>query len=152
MEMERIKVVVRYRNGRVLKGITQDFFPNKNHFHLFPVDNPSGQAIEVLVKELKAVFVVRDFIGNSQYNERKEYLDGEKPLGRKVEVIFEEGEVLVGSTLGYDLNRPGFFLFPADPKSNNIRVFVILSAVKNVRYVDSIQKPFSDRLYSGDQV
>jgi hypothetical protein len=142
VETERIKVVVRYRNGRVIKGFTQDFFPNKNHLHLFPVDNPSGQAIEVLVKELKAVFIVRDFFGNPEYDDRKEYLEGEKPLGRKVEVAFEDSEMLVGSTLGYDLNRPGFFLFPADPKSNNIKVFVISSAVKAVAFLDSNGKSF----------
>jgi hypothetical protein len=133
--MELLKVVVRYTNGRVLKGFSQDFFPNKDRFHLFPADKPSGEAIEVLLKEVKAVFMVRDFIGNSNYNERKKYMEGEKPSGRKVEVTFMDGEVMVGSTLGYDPKRLGFFLFPADPKSNNIRVFSVSSAVKNVRYL-----------------
>ena len=144
--MERIKVVVRYRDGRILKGLTQDFFPNKNSFHLFLTDSPSGKPIEVLVKELKAVFVVRDFVGNPQYNERKEYIYGEKPFGRKVEVTFEDGEVMVGSTMTYHHNPSSFFLFPADPKSNNARVFVILSAVRQVRYLDSIQKSFRDSI------
>jgi len=52
--MEPIKVVVRYANGRVIKGFTQDFFPNKDRFHLYPAAKPSGEATEVLVKELKA--------------------------------------------------------------------------------------------------
>jgi len=30
----------------------------------------------------------------------------------------------------YDGNRSGFFLFPGDPKGNNIRVFSISSAVE----------------------
>ncbi len=150
--MERIKVVVRYRDGRVLKGLTQDFFPNKNSFHLFLADSPSAKPIEVLIKELKAVFIVKDFMGNPQYNERKEYLDGEKPFGRKVEVTFEDGEVMVGSTMTYHHNPSSFFLFPVDPKSNNARVFVILSAVKQVRYLESVQKSFRDRLYSTVEV
>lgn len=131
--MERAKVVIRYSNGDVVKGSTQNFFPNKDCFHLFPSDRPYGEVIEVVLKELKAVFLVRDFIGNSQYIERKRYIEGEKPTGKKVEVTFGDGEVLVGSTLGYDLNRKGFFIFPVDPNSNNIRVFVISSAVKKVR-------------------
>jgi hypothetical protein len=133
--MEPIKVVLRYADGKVIKGVTQDFFPNKDRFHLYPVDRPQGEPMEILVKDLKAVFFVRDFIGNSQYNERKEYVEGEKPSGRKVEVTFKDGEVQVGSTLGYDPKRPAFFVFPADPKSNNIRIFAVSSAVKQVRYI-----------------
>jgi hypothetical protein len=133
--MELLKVVARYIDGRIIKGFSQDFFPNKDHFHVSPVDKPSGETVEVLVKELKAVFFVRDFAGNYQYEERKEYIQGDKPSGRKIEVTFKDGEVLVGTTLGYDPARPGFFLFPADPKSNNIRVFAVTTAVKKVRYL-----------------
>ena len=132
--MERLKVVARYKDGRVIKGFTHDFFPNKDRFHLFPPDNPSANGIEVVISRLKAVFIVRDFIGNPQYKERKEYIEGEKFSGVKVEVSFEDGEVLLGSTLGYDPKRQGFFLIPADPDSNNIRIFVVSSALKNVRY------------------
>ena len=133
--MEPIKVVVRYLNGQVLKGFTQDFLPNKDRFHLHPADKSSAESLEVFTKDLKAIFFVHDFAGNPQYDERKKYMDSEKPQGRKVEVTFVDGEILVGSTLGYDPKRPGFFLFPVDPKSNNIRVFAISPAVKNVRYL-----------------
>jgi len=133
--MEPIKVVVRYLNGKVIKGVTQDFFPNKDRFHLHPAAKSSGEAMEVLVKDLKAIFFVQDFDGNAQYNERKSYGEEEKIQGRKVEVTFTDEEVLVGSTLGYDPKRPGFFIFPADPKSNNIRLFAVTSAVKKVRYL-----------------
>jgi len=133
--MEKVKVVVRYSDGKVIKGSTEDFFPNKEGFHLIPADNPSGEAIEVSIKDLKAIFMVRDFIGNSQYKERKKYIEEEKPSGKKVEVTLKDGEVLVGSTLGYDSKRQGFFIFPADPKSNNIRVYVVSSVVEKVRYL-----------------
>ncbi len=136
MNMETVKVVVRYRNGEVLKGFTHDFFPNKDRFHLFPNENASGESIEVRLQELKALFMVQDFTGNPQYDPRNIFLDEEKPTGRKVEVRFTDGEIIVGSILGYDSKRQGFFLFPPDPKSNNIRVFVISSAVKKVRFLD----------------
>ncbi|MGZ3537935.1 MAG: DUF6982 domain-containing protein [Thermodesulfobacteriota bacterium] len=133
--MEPVKVVARYVSGKRIKGFSQDFFPNKDLFHVYPAAKPSGEAVEVLLKELKAIFFVQDFVGNYLYNERKRYTEGEKPSGRKVEVTFADGEVLVGSTLGYDPSRPGFFLFPADPKSNNIRVFAVTGAVKKVRFL-----------------
>jgi len=133
--MEKVKAVVRYSDGKVIKGFTEDFYPNKERFHLIPADNPSGGPIEVSMKDLKAIFMVQDFIGNSQYKERKKYIEEEKPSGKKVEVTLKDGEVLVGSTLGYDPKRQGFFIFPADPKSNNIRVYVVSSAAQKVRYL-----------------
>jgi hypothetical protein len=131
--MERLKVVVRYVAGDLIKGFTQDFFPNKERFHVFPVDQSPSRAVEVSMGDLKAVFVVRDFLGNSQYNEQKKFNEADRPSGKKVEVAFADGEVMVGSTLGYDRNRPGFFIVPADPKSNNIRIFAVSSAIRNVR-------------------
>jgi len=133
--MELIKVVARYIDGKRVKGFSQDFFPHKDRFHIYSAAKPSGEATEVIVKELKAVFFVKDFAGNPMHEERKEYKEGEKSQGRKVEVTFKDGEILVGTTLGYDPSRPGFFIFPADPKSNNVRVFVVSTAVKKVRYL-----------------
>jgi hypothetical protein len=133
--VEPVKVVARYIDGKRVKGFSQDFFPNKDRFHVYPAAKPSGEAVEVLLKELKAIFFVKDFAGNYMYNERKEYIQGEKPSGRKVEVTFKDGEVLVGTTLGYEPSRPGFFVFPADPKCNNIRVFAVTTAVKKVRFL-----------------
>jgi len=49
-------------------------------------------------------------------------------------VTFADGETLAGSTLGYDPNRQGFFVFPVDPTSNNVRVYAVTAAVKGVRY------------------
>ena len=140
--MEQNKVVVRYANGTVIKGFTQNFSPNRDWFHLTPVDKASNETIEVSVRRLKAIFVVRDFYGNPHYHERKKYIEGENPPGLKLEVTFADGEVMVGSTLlSYDPKRQGNFIIPADPKSNNIRVFAVSSAVKNVRQLFDRQVP-----------
>jgi hypothetical protein len=134
--MEKVKIVVRYADGRVAKGFTQDFFPNKFRFHLFPKKNGSvGESTEIQLRDLKAVFFVKDFDGNAEYNEQKQYEPGARPTGRIVQVTFNDGEVLVGSTFGYDANRPGFFFFPADPRSNNLRVYAVTRAVRIVRYI-----------------
>lgn len=134
--MKPVKVIVRYADGRRLKGYTQDFFPNKSIFHIQLVDNPPGsETIEVSMKDLKAVFFVREFEGNPQYQEKKTFPPGQKIAGRLVEVTFKDGEVLRGSTLGYDPNRPGFFFFPADPDSNNLRVFAIFQAIRRIQFI-----------------
>ena len=72
---------------------------------------------------LKAVFFVRDFNGNPAYRERKVF-DG-AGQGRRVEVTFADGEVIVGTTLNYRPDGQGFFLSPADPAANNTRIFVV---------------------------
>ena len=47
--MEPVKVVARYVNGRRAKGFSQDFFPNKDRFHVYPAAKPSGETVEVFV-------------------------------------------------------------------------------------------------------
>ncbi|MBS3920398.1 MAG: hypothetical protein KG012_16115 [Deltaproteobacteria bacterium] len=148
--MERIKVVVRYANGKILKGSAIDFFPNKDRFHVTPVDKPLDKPVEVIINQLKAVFVVRDFKGVPQYVERGGYREGENPYGSLLEVTFMDGEVLVGSCMSFDLKRQGFFISPADPKSNNLRVFVVCSALKRIRQllpkaVEYIEVPIPGR-------
>jgi hypothetical protein len=130
-----IKIVVRYADYRVMKGYARDFFPNKSSFHLELIaEGHKGEVIKVHMSDLKAVFFVRDFKGNPAYNESKYFKDGQRINGRKVRVSFKDGEVLVGSTMGYDPKREGFFLFPSDPQSNNIKVFVISSTVSKVDF------------------
>jgi hypothetical protein len=141
--MESVKIVARFADGRILKGYSQDFFPNKPAFHLFKnLSKGAAKYKEIRVADLKAVFFVKTFAGNPDYKERKRFGEGEPAQGRKAEVAFIDGEILQGSVLGYDPIGSGFFLFPSDPKSNNQRVFVINSAVKNFRYLgdDMAQK------------
>jgi hypothetical protein len=129
----QVKIVVRYADGRIAKGHTADLSPDKPRFHLLgerPVE--SGALAEVWIKDLKAVFFVRDFAGNPEHTERKEFAPDDRPPGRKVRVEFLDGEVLVGYTMGYSAARPTFFLTPADPTSNNERVLVVSQAVKAV--------------------
>jgi len=131
--MERAKVATEYVNGKVIKGYTLNFFPHKDRFHVMPIDEPSDKPIEVIVSQLKAVFVVQDFNGYPQYVQRKGYMERKTPYGTPLEVTFGDGEVMVGSCMGIDLKRQGFFISPPDPKSNTLGVFVVRSAVKRVR-------------------
>ena len=133
---EPVKVIMRYANGKLIKGYTNDFFPNKPLFHVRSIESqPTDKGEEVSVKELKAVFFVKDFVGDPAYEEIIHFAEGQQYSGRKVEVTFTDGEVLVGSTIGYDPSRLGFFVTPIDPQSNNLRVFVISAAVKNFQFL-----------------
>ena len=127
------KVAIRFKDGRVLKGRTHDFMPGKPLFHLHTDESP--QATDIRTDDLKAVFFVKDFEGRPEYSEVKifpERLPTSK--GRKIAVLFKDGELLTGFTLAYDPKRPGFFMLPADEMSNNDRIYVIASAVKEVGF------------------
>jgi len=130
------KVVARYQDGRVMKGITNDFMPTKELFHLAPTEGSAGAKPEAIsMKLLKAVFFVKDYAGNAEYHETKEF-DSDKPVqGRKIKVVFNDGEMLLGTTQGYQPGRPGFFLIPSDPKSNCDRCFVISAAAREISFV-----------------
>jgi hypothetical protein len=127
----RARVVARFTNGRVLKGFTRNFDPGRPTFELFAPDiGRPRDVLTVRLRDLKTLFFVRDFRGRPAYRERKTF---EGPFtGRRLSVQFADGETMVGTTFGYDEKRQGFFVFPADPASNNLKAFVVAAAVTRV--------------------
>lgn len=85
------------------------------------------------MKDLKAIFFVREFAGSpEQYEFQRHYT----PIAsRRVEVTFEDGERIVGRAEGYDLQQIGFFMFPAYAGDNNIRIFVVTRSTRQVNRV-----------------
>ena len=130
------KIVVRYQDGRVIKGRTNDFMPGKELLHIIPEDaQHDTKPLPISVTELKAIFFVKDFHGDPQYKDKKAF-DEKKPVsGRKIKVVFLDGELLMGTTHSYQPGRPGFFVFPADSMDNNERCYVISSATKGVSLI-----------------
>lgn len=124
-------VVVHYSDGRLLKGFTSDFFPNRPTFHV--QREKADDTLEVAVAELKGIFFVKTFAGNSQRSPEPDM--GRTGLGRRIKVVFQDGETLLGYTSGYSPNRAAFFVFPADPGDNNEKVFVVTDATEEVAFV-----------------
>jgi len=110
------KIIVRFADGRMKKGTTEDFFTNKDSFHVRDKDN--GEYSEIDVKKLKAVFFVKSFERNPQHDERDMERKG---LGKKLKVKFKDGEALVGYTQGFSPDRTDFFSFPQILKATTKR-------------------------------
>jgi len=127
------RVVAHFNDGRLHKGTTQDFFPNRPRFHIQPADG--GAAIEVRCRDLKALFFVREFAGNASRRDLRGFLSspGETAQGKKIAVRFKDGELLCGYSLSYMPDREGFFMFPSDSGSNNLRIYVIAAATLEVK-------------------
>jgi hypothetical protein len=127
------KVVAHFTDGRIIHGNTHDFFPGKDIFHL-NVANASADAkpIVIYIKDLKALFFVKDFAGDPQHVTVNEFGPSHPPIGRKIRVVFNDGEVLAGSTTGYQPGRPGFVIIPADASSNNERCYIVTASTKEI--------------------
>jgi hypothetical protein len=126
-------IVARYRTGQVIKGYTRDFFPDRPLFHVLP--KGGAQSVPIKSAELKAVFFVKDLMGNRLRHKNRRFpaADQGPQSGRRIAVLFEDGELLVGHSQTYSPERPGFFVFPLDPQGNNIRVYVMRAATKQVK-------------------
>ncbi len=124
-------VVARFMDGRIIKGTTRDFAPNKPLFHLFPWGEETDKALDIPIGALKAVFFVKSYEGDKNYVDDNSFANA-KGQGRKLVVTFKDGELLAGFTMGYNPNNQGFFMIPADQKSNNARVYVVNASVKKV--------------------
>ncbi len=135
------KVVLRFSDGKVLKGYLEHFSPDNE---IVNINEISGERKSVNINELKAIFFVKTFEGKKDYNERKAFSGVNKRL-KRVFVKFKDGESLTGYIegempwqKGFFLEsgkKGGFFLLPTDNESNNIKIFVIASFVKDVTLV-----------------
>lgn len=130
-----LKVVAHFLDGRILKGTTHDFSPDKDHFHLVPEGGDRSHAVAVPIPSLKAVFFVKSFKGNKyQVDDASFRLAGDR--GRPVRIRFKDRETIAALAPGSTVGRAGFFVVPADPRSNNQRIFVVHGSVEEVEWVD----------------
>jgi hypothetical protein len=125
------RAVVAYRDGKRLKGYILNFSALKEKFRLFSSEPGKQQSgVDVSMNDLKAIFFVKDFEGDASYTEARTV---EAPKHRRrLTVTFGDGEELLGTTEAYNAQKLGFFMFPLDEQSNNLRIFVIN---KNVRHM-----------------
>ena len=129
-------IVARFQDGRVLKGFTSDFLPAKDHFHISLQDQPPGaKPLDVRVADLKGLFFVKTFQGDPSHDRVNDPALVTFGAGRRIRVVFKDGETLVGTTQGYDKSRPGFFVVPADPATNNERCFIVAAATSEVSFL-----------------
>ena len=138
--MLKKEVVVKYQDGEIIKGWVEDFRPDRESFILFPlIEYSEEERLEINFDSLKAVFFVKDFIGDKNYKKVRKFDVKTKvtPGQRKLIVKFKDGENLYGTSHSYGRYKIGFFVYPVDPKDNNERIFIIHSAVESIRLMKS---------------
>ena len=62
------KIVVHVKDGAVHKGVTHDFSPRQTSFHVLPAEG-GGVPVRVQLADMKAMFWVKDYLGNRDFVE-----------------------------------------------------------------------------------
>jgi len=135
------KVIARFSDGSLLKGSVRNFTRDSDVVLLEELGN--RQQHRIPIDQLKALFFVHSLGGDSSHRERKVFGIGQNS-GRKVFIKFQDGETLMGFLdgdfpwkKGFFISKPddnakGFYVVPVDRDSNNRKVFVVATAVKDL--------------------
>ena len=89
------KLVVHRKDGAVFKGVTQDFDPENEAFHFLPAEG-GGIPIRMVVDEMKALFWVRDYLGNRAFVAERAFDEADRESQRAI-VTFVDGEEIWGT-------------------------------------------------------
>ncbi len=130
--MQENKIVAHTRDGRIIKGLTHDFDPAREFFHILPAEG-GGVPVRVRTADLKALFYVKDFLGNRDYQAPRRF-GGAAGRGPRCVVTFADGEVIFGFTPDYSEHAVGYTVYPADPEDNNEKLFVLAAAVRGIDF------------------
>jgi len=127
------KIVVHMRDGSIHKGMTHDFVPKQPSFHLLPAEG-GGVPMRVTLEGMKAMFWVKDYVGNREFVGRRDFDASSKSEGRRAVLTFHDGETIWGTVTEDDPSAAGFFFIPADDRDNNIKIFIVRTSLKELRW------------------
>lgn len=140
--MKPDKIVVRFLNGSVMKGQTNNFSPRKKLFHLVTLE---GMIVRIDTDEVKAIFFVKYYEGNKLRTDH--YNDLLSGSGKIAKTTFFDGESMSGFVQDYSEDSHGFFIVPTDRENNNDRVFILRAATAKIELRDALfdEKQFIER-------
>ncbi len=129
------KVLVKLQDGKEITGDLLSFNPNVPIFHIHrEIDKGKGGSVPVNMHSVKAVyFLKKEAEGDSIV--RTETIEQSVVAGAhgfRLYVEFNDGEMMHGSTHKYNPNDKGFYLVPLNPAERYDRVYVNVSAVREV--------------------
>jgi len=127
------QVVGRYRDGRTVRGYTNDFSPMKPYLHVSPTPFADETKFVSMI-HLDALFFLADPHMTATDWDRLER-EGSAVRGRRVSMTLPNGTELIGTTLTYSRDGSGFFVRPLDRNAGATRVFVTQSGIRNIRFL-----------------
>jgi hypothetical protein len=134
------QIVVKFVDGRILKGTPASWDIETAGFNLLPRDALPGSTEEIYVQfaDLKAVYFVRDFDGQIG---KKIVSPSTQIRGLHLKLTFHDGEEMGGFTSeGYSPSSARFYFFPADQSGNTISLVVERQHLKKLEVVEPQQQ------------
>ena len=127
-------VVAHFLDGRIVKGTSLDVDPAKPVCH---IRTPARETVPVALAELKALFFVKSLEGDRTHKDASKPAPGDIRLRgvHQIELLFADGEKMVGLTHHFPPTRTFFFVLPIDPQTNAIRCLVNRAAVTRISIV-----------------
>lgn len=130
------QIVVKYLDGRILKGTPATWDIESDGFGLLPRDSLPGSNEEIYVSfsDLKALYFVRDFDGQIG---KKIVSPATQIHGLHMLLKFHDDEKMEGYTSQtYSPASPRFYFFPADQSGNTISLLVERKHLKSLEILD----------------
>jgi hypothetical protein len=126
-------VVGKYRDGRIVRGYTNDFNPMKPYLHVSPTPF-SDETKFVSMIHLDALFFLADpRTPNHMLDSVGQTASATR--GRRVAMTLPNGKEMIGTTLTYSRDGSGFFVRPLDADVGPARIFVTQSGIRNIRFL-----------------
>ncbi len=129
--IKMVPVVLRYLNGEMEKCFIKPYISCS--VKVLQVIKESGEVITVPVEDLKAVFFVKELKGRGHKEGSWEEEDPKAlKAGKKITVVFKDGEKMKGKVIGNYEKSGSFFLYPIEKDSNNIKVFIVKNSLAKI--------------------
>jgi hypothetical protein len=126
----RHKVVSHQKDGVLLKGYASEIQPEAPEFELVTEDQ---QREKIRFESLKALFFVKDFRGNPYNQESKTFSSCSPQWGKMARVELWDHEVIIGKIVKSPGDRDWFYIYPADSRSNNVRILLQTGNIRDLR-------------------
>jgi Family of unknown function (DUF6982)/PilZ domain len=127
-------VIGRYRDGRTVRGYTNDFSPTKPYLHVSPTPFADDTKFVSMI-HLDALFFLSN-AGTLTKSEREATERGSAATrGRRVAMTLPNGKEIIATTLTYSRDGSGFFVRPLDSDAGATRVFITQSGIRNIRFL-----------------
>ncbi len=108
------RVVVRYLDGTIVRGVTEDFTPGGEQF---TVRTPDGERKAIRgYAGIKAILFVKTLEGNRAYQDQQDFAIASQ-FGRRTIVRFTDGEEMRGYTLPGHADTRHFSCFRWIPRA-----------------------------------
>jgi hypothetical protein len=147
IERKTVKVIVKFLNGREIRGNAIFFNIQKMSFPL-QVQSQEGkiEIQHVSLDTVKKILFLRKEPGSEHliHIEKIDQSQFVSPVAFKLCVEFKDKEIITGTTLRYNPQEKGFFLTPLNPGDISERIYVNAKAVKDVDQVRLLGKILTD--------